>query len=189
VKKICVFCGASNNVPDHFIKEARAFGKALAENGFEVVYGGSKYGSMGALADGALEAGGIVTGVFPEQISLINENVHEGVSNIMMVPNMHTRKLTMYNLSDAFIILPGGFGTMDETFEILTWKSLGTHDTPVIFYNYRDYFKHWVQLVQHFIDTGFASQEIENYYQISNSKKEILDMLKNVAKVKETVKS
>lgn len=179
MKKICIFCGARNNVPAHFIQEARAFGDLMAKNGYEVVYGGSKFGCMGAVADGALDAGGRVTGVFPKEVTLLNESLHEEVSEMILVPDMHTRKLTMYNLSDAFVILPGGFGTMDETFEILTWKSLGTHDTPVIIYNYRDYFKNWVKLVQHFVDTGFASKEIENSYKIASSKEDIISILKS----------
>jgi uncharacterized protein (TIGR00730 family) len=179
VKKIAVFCGARTNVPAHFISEANKVGKVLANNEFEVVYGGSKFGCMGAVADGALEAGGRVTGVFPQEVTFLNESLHPGVTEMKLVPDMHTRKLTMYNLSDAFVILPGGFGTMDETFEILTWKSLRTHDTPIIIYNYRDYFKHWVRLVQHFVDTGFAAQEVENSYKIANTMEEVIKLLKS----------
>jgi uncharacterized protein (TIGR00730 family) len=178
MKKICVYCGASNIVAPHFLEEAENIGKLIANNNFHMVYGGSKYGMMGTLANGALNSGGKVTGVFPENVFTTTEVLNDSLSEIIMVPDMHVRKMTMYILSDAFVILPGGFGTMDETFEMITWKALGMHDKPIIIYNYKNYYNHLLQIIDQFYDMGFAGSKMKGIYDIADDKESILSILK-----------
>lgn len=182
MKKICIYCGANISVAAHFLNDAKKFGSLLAKNQFEIIYGGTKFGSMGALADGALAAGGIVTGVFPEEVfTKKDEELHQSLSNTILVNNMHTRKFKMFDLADAFVILPGGLGTMDETFEMITWKVLGTHSKSIIIYNYQNYYYHWLKLIDHFIENNFAKKQIKDNYVIMDNKVDIINKLKNIS--------
>ncbi|AIL65495.1 LOG family protein yvdD [Rickettsiales bacterium Ac37b] len=178
VHNIGIFCGASPNIPQNFLDEAYNLGKLLAQNKRTVVYGGSKYGAMGAIADGALSASGEVIGVFPQSITIAGtrEIMHTHLTKLITVPDMHSRKMSIFNLSDAFITFPGGFGTMDETFEIITWKYLKMHKKPIIIYNYQNYYNGLIQLIDHFIDLGFANSSIKSLYHIV----EDIDQLLNI---------
>ena len=130
-KSLCVFCGASNGVGEDYINVAKDVGKLIAQKGYHMVFGAGDCGLMGASANAALENGGTVTGVFPRVLDGL-EKEHMNLTELITVDDMHTRKMTMFNKSDAFVILPGGFGTMDETFEVITWKQLHTHDKPIV---------------------------------------------------------
>lgn len=165
IKSVCVFCGASNAVNKEFFEVGRTLGNMIAERGLHMVYGAGDCGVMGATADGALEKGGTVTGVFPLILEGL-EAEHKGLTETLIVEDMHTRKMAMFEKSDAFIILPGGFGTMDETFEVITWKQLKTHTKPVILYNYKGYWDHWIKMTEHFIEHGFASQRTRSMYDV-----------------------
>ena len=175
-----VFCGANPNVDQHYIDEAYLIGKLLASNSVNVVYGGSKFGTMGAVANGALDAKGFVTGVFPESVLLKDEEVHTGLSKLIFADDMHQRKLTMCNLSDGFLILPGGFGTMDETFEILTWKCLKIIDKPIIIYNYNGYYNILIQLIDSFITTNFTSLKVREKFTVVTDRQHILMTLSSI---------
>lgn len=129
---VCVFCGASPLVKDEFRRLATATGCLLAQRGWRLVFGGGAHGMMGAVATGALQAGGQVLGVLPRFL-FEREPPHPDVANIEVVDTMHERKARMYEVSDAFLTLPGGFGTLDETLEIITWRQLALHDKPVVF--------------------------------------------------------
>ncbi|MFN3198622.1 MAG: TIGR00730 family Rossman fold protein [Bradymonadia bacterium] len=154
-KRICVFCGSSNNVDPAYIEMARSVGKWLAESGIGLVYGGGRVGLMGAVADGALEAGGEVQGVIPEKI-LNLEVGHEGLgNNLHVVRGMHARKAMMARLSDAFIALPGGWGTLEEIFEVTTWAQLNYHLKPVGMLNFKGFYDGLVQFIHHASDEGF----------------------------------
>ena len=132
LRAVCVYCGSNAGNRPVYAERAAALGQRLAREGNAVVYGGGNVGLMGVVADAALEAGGEVIGVIPEQ--LVNwEVAHRGLTRLEVVADMHTRKMRMFDLSDAFIALPGGFGTLDEMFEMLTWRQLGLGDRPCAF--------------------------------------------------------
>ncbi|MCX6896985.1 MAG: TIGR00730 family Rossman fold protein, partial [Verrucomicrobia bacterium] len=128
-RRLCVYCGSSNHVPETYFAAARAVGTLLAERGIGVVYGGGRTGLMGAVATAALAAGGEVIGVIPEKLRAL-ELDHGGLTELRVVDSMHARKLMMAELSDGFMALPGGFGTLEEIFEATTWTQLNYHRKP-----------------------------------------------------------
>ena len=176
IRSICVFCGASNNVDKSFLEEGKKFGKELASKNIRFVYGGADCGVMGSIANSTLENGGNVMGVFPRILEGL-EAAHSGLNEIIIVDDMHTRKMTMFNNSDAFVVFPGGFGTMDETFEVITWKQLETHKKPIIMYNYNGYWDLWEKFTNHIIDNKFASEATRDLYDIATSQDEIFSLL------------
>lgn len=176
IESICVFCGASEAPKQCFKDEARAVGELVASNGYRMVYGAGDCGLMGAAADGALSRGGYVAGIYPNVLDGM-EKQHAGLNELIHVPDMHTRKMGMFERSDAFVILPGGFGTMDETFEVITWKQLHTHIKPVILYNYNGYWDMWRDMTEHFIANGFASERTREYYDIVDTRDEVFALL------------
>lgn len=176
-KSLCVFCGAQNKVPKEHLDLGATFGSEMAKRGYSLVYGGGDCGLMGEVANSVLKGKGHVTGVFP--ISLRNlENEHQSLSEIIIVGGMHERKHIMYERSHAFIVLPGGFGTMDEMFEIITWRQLQLHNKPIIIVNYNDYWGHLVALMEKIIDTGFARLETRDFYRVVNTVEEAFEALK-----------
>lgn len=154
LKSVCVFCGSSPGARPAYVETARALGRMLAENGIDLVFGAGGVGVMGAVSQACLDAGGRVTGIIPEHLTLAEAPV-EGLSELIVVPDMHTRKRKMFDRSDAFIVLPGGFGTMDETFEILTWKQLRLHDKPVIIGDIEGYWKPFLGFAESMLTEGF----------------------------------
>lgn len=176
VKSVCVFCGASNNVPKEFLDIGAAFGKQLAEKDIHLVYGGGDCGVMGAVANATMNSGGHVTGVFP--VSLRNiENEHQSLTEIIIVNTMHERKMGMFERTDAFVVFPGGFGTMDEMFEILTWRQLRLHEKPVIIFNYKGYWDPLIKLMRNIVEVGFAKGEVNGFYQVVTELDDILKVL------------
>lgn len=153
IKRIAVFCASSSGKDPAYAALATATGRYLAERGIAVVYGGSKRGLMGALADGALEAGGDVTGVLPHFLSP-KERAHPGIE-LVTVESMHERKTKMHELSDAVLALPGGFGTLEELFEMVTWAQLGLHRKPIGLLNFRGYFAPLMSFTERAIELGF----------------------------------
>ncbi|HUA79160.1 MAG TPA: TIGR00730 family Rossman fold protein, partial [Dyella sp.] len=137
---LCVYCGSQGGNRPVYVETARGFGEELARRNITLVYGGGKVGLMGAVATAALEAGGKVVGVIPRQL-VEREVAHTGLSELVVVDTMHQRKTRMYELSNAFVALPGGFGTMDEMFEMLTWAQLGLHNYPCGFLNTLGYYE------------------------------------------------
>lgn len=156
-RRVCVFCGSSTGASPVYREAATALGRLLAERGVGVVFGGGRVGLMGALADGALACGGEVVGVIPGPLRT-RELAHPGVSTMHVVPTMHARKALMNELSDAFVALPGGFGTFDELFEVVTWAQLGIHEKPIGLLNVGGYFDALLALVGHAVDEGFVRQ-------------------------------
>ncbi|MDR3425181.1 MAG: TIGR00730 family Rossman fold protein [Alphaproteobacteria bacterium] len=173
---ICVYCGSSNLVAEPFKVSTRVIATELAQRGVRVVYGGGHVGLMGILADAALEAGGKVVGIIPEHIRA-QEVQHNGLTELIVVPNMHTRKRMMVERADAFIILPGGFGTLDEAFEILTWKKLKLHNKPVFLFNERGYWNELIALVDKTIVEGFAQPSDRTLFQIADSVENLFALL------------
>lgn len=176
IQSVCVFCGAQNAVPKSHLDMAREFGNDLAKNDMQLVYGGGDCGLMGAVANGALEGGGKVVGVFPRSLGRI-EVEHKGLSQMHFVDTMHERKQIMYDNADTFVVLPGGFGTLDEMFEVITWRQIKIHEKFVIIYNHEGYWDHLIQLMDHMIDQRFAKPETRDFYTVVNTKEELYALL------------
>ena len=155
VTSLCVYCGSSSGSHPEYAEHARQFGSEMAKRGITLVYGGGKVGLMGTLADAVLAGGGKVTGVIPRQLVEL-EVAHPGLSDLVVVETMHQRKTRMYELSDAFVALPGGFGTMDEMFEMLTWAQLGLHRYPCAFLDVRGYYSQLRAMMDHMVNEGFV---------------------------------
>lgn len=155
-RRISIFCGSRYGNDESYARVARDAAAAIVHAGFEIVYGGGRVGLMGAVADAALEAGGKVTGVIPQALSHA-EIAHPGITALHIVGSMHERKALMEELSDGFIALPGGFGTMDEFSEILSWRQLHIHDKPIGILNYRGYFDHLLALFDTMVSADFVT--------------------------------
>ncbi len=176
VRSLCVFCGSSFGNDPKWAEAARHLGRGLAAAGITLVYGGSRSGLMGAVAEAALEAGGRVEGIIP-RFFLPNEDPFAEVSELTVVEDMHTRKKLMFDKADAFCVLPGGLGTMDETFEILTWKQISLHDKPVMLLNMDGYWTPWLALVDNIVKEGFARPGVMNFYEVIDTVDEVLARL------------
>ena len=154
MKSICVYCGSSIGSKAVYAGRAAALGTRLAREGLALVYGGGNVGLMGVIADAALAAGGEVIGVIPEQL-VGWEVAHRGLTRLDIVATMHERKARMFDLSDAFVALPGGFGTLDEMFEMLTWRQLGLGDKPCAFLDVDGFYAPLVAMLDRMVDEGF----------------------------------
>jgi len=154
MKRITVFCGSSSGTESIYEAQAYALGKTLAQLGIGLVYGGAKVGLMGAVANGALEHQGEAIGVLPHFLGS-KEIAHEGLTELILVDTMHERKTKMHELCDGVITLPGGFGTMEELFEMLTWAQLGLHQKPIGILNLNGFYDELVALIQSMADKGF----------------------------------
>ena len=158
MKRICVFCGSSLGTRPAFADAAQALGRELASRGLELVYGGASVGLMGLVADAVLRAGGRAIGVIPQPLAS-KEIAHEGLSELHVVGSMHERKAKMSELADGFVTLPGGIGTFEETFEILTWAQLGLHRKPCGLLDVAGYYTPVVQLLDHACAEGFVRRD------------------------------
>lgn len=154
IKSICVFCGSSEGTNPEYRKQAAILGRALAEHAIKIVYGGASIGLMGALADAANANKGKVTGVIPESLEK-KEVAHKNLYKLIVTRSMHERKATMATLSDAYIVLPGGYGTLEELFEIITWSQLGIHQKPIIIVNLDGYYDKMLSFLETVEDSGF----------------------------------
>jgi len=158
MNRICVFCGTNPGTRPEYGAAARQLGKVLAEQGIELVYGGASVGIMGELADSVHEHGGHVTGIIPQQL-VQKEAAHRGIPNLIVVASMHQRKSQMADMSDGFIALPGGIGTLEGLFEILTWAQLGIHAKPSGILNVEGYFDGLTGFLDHAVREGFLTEE------------------------------
>ncbi|WP_340106728.1 LOG family protein [Rhodohalobacter sp. 8-1] len=156
--KICVYCGSSDGNDPSILKMAESFGRELAHRNIGLVYGGSSLGVMGTLANAVMENSGEVTGVIPGNL-FSKEVAHTGVTELITVADMHERKFTMADLSDAFVALPGGFGTMEELFEIITWNQIGIMDKPVTLLNWNGFYTPLLDMIHHAAEAGFIRQK------------------------------
>lgn len=158
LKSVCVYCGSSSGARPEYSDAANELGKALAKNKIRLVYGGANRGIMGVLADAVLNSGGEVTGVMP-QFLIKKEISHKNLTEFIKVETMHERKTSMAALADAFIAMPGGWGTMEEFFETLTWAQLGLHPKPCALLNICGYFDHLIQFFKNSVEEQFLSKE------------------------------
>ena len=158
MKAVCVYCGSSLGARSAYSDRAALLGTRLAREGLSLVYGGGNVGLMGIAADAALAAGGEVIGVIPEQL-VGWEVAHRGLTRLEVVATMHERKARMFDLSDAFVALPGGFGTLDEMFEMLTWRQLGLGDKPCAFLDVDGYYAPLMAMLDRMLSEGFLRAE------------------------------
>lgn len=158
MKRICIYCGSSDKIPQVYLDAAYEMGRTVAQNDITLIYGAGKTGMMGAVADGAIEAGGKVWGVIPK-IFDTPQLAHKSLTHYEVTDNMHTRKARMADLADGFIALPGGFGTFDELFETLTWGQVGEHQKPVGLLNVNNYYAALLATLKHAVGEGFIFQE------------------------------
>jgi len=174
MKSVCVYCGSNSGQNPAFVDTARSVGAALAGRGIEIVYGGGRVGLMGELADAALAAGGRVQGVIPEFLAL-KEIAHLELTDLHVVRSMHARKALMVQLSEAFIALPGGIGTMEEMFEVWTWAQLGHHTHPVGLLNVDGYYDDLVAFLDRMCREGFLADNHRRALIVSDRIDTLLD--------------
>jgi uncharacterized protein (TIGR00730 family) len=172
-KRICVFCGSSRGRKPVYARIAREMARALAGRGIDLVYGGGRVGVMGVMADEMIACGREVIGVIPRVLAT-REVAHEGVTDLRVVRTMHERKALMAELSDGFIALPGGFGTFEELFEIVTWAQLGIHQKPIGVLNTRGYFDPLLQLIERGIEQEFIQRQHRRLIIVGSSPDELI---------------
>ena len=158
IQYICVYCGSRPGRDPAHMEAGRALGKAIAESGLRLVYGGGTKGIMGAVASGVLSNGGKVTGIIPEFLVDMEATRHSlgQLDELIITPDMHTRKHKMYERADAFVALPGGIGTLEEIVEIMTWAQLGQHEKPMVFANINGFWNPMMELMRHMTEEGFV---------------------------------
>ena len=168
MKSIAVYCSSSNKVDDIYKEEAKKVGNLLAKKEIRLVYGGGNMGLMGVLSNSAINSGGDVYGVITNHLIEI-EKRNDSLNNIKIVETMHERKIEMYNNADAFLIFPGGIGTLEEFFEIYSWKQLRLHKKPIFIYNFNDFWRVLFTLLENIIKKDFAGENMKEAYKVINN--------------------
>ena len=176
ITSVCVFCGSSSRVAEEYRAGAAQLGTLVATNGIRLVYGGGRVGLMGLLADAALAAGGEVIGVIP-QFLVDLEVAHSGLSELRVVESMHVRKQMMAELAEAFVALPGGFGTLEEAVEVITWHQLGLHRKPTVLVDIGGFWDPFRRLTDRFVEEGFAHPDQRGSFALVPSVDAVLDAL------------
>ena len=176
LRTVCVYCGSSPTNEPAIESEIREFGREIAKRGVRLIYGGASRGLMGAIADEVLAAGGKVTGVIPRALEG-REAAHRGLTELKVVDSMHAREQLMFDLSDAFVAFPGGFGTMEEIIEMITWKQMGIHGKPIVIANIGGYFNPLLQQFEAAIQRKFARTEDRILFGVAETSKAILTFL------------
>ena len=174
IHRVCVYCGSSPGSEPEFTHDAAVLGKLLAQNNIELVYGGASIGVMGAVANSVLENGGNVTGVIPHGL-FKREVAHNSLTKLLVVDSMHERKALMAQLSDAFITLPGGFGTLEELFEMITWTQLGIHQKPIFLLNTLNFYDPLAQFIDGITEKGFIRPTEKKLFTIQSTPQEIVE--------------
>lgn len=180
ISTICVYCGASPGLDPAHRRAARDLGQSIARAGLRLVYGGGRVGLMGVVADAALACGGAVTGIIPGHIQS-REVGHTELSELLVVDSMHTRKRMMVERSDAFAVLPGGIGTLDEFVEILTWRQLGLHDKPIVLVDLRGYWQNLLEMMDQMDALGYLRPTPSGLFQRVDTVEEVLPALRRAA--------
>ena len=165
ITRLCVYCGSAPGHDERYRAAARELGASLAQAGIELIFGGGRIGMMGVLADAVLTAGGRVVGIIPDRLRS-REVAHQGATELIVTGSMHDRKRLMAERADAFAILPGGIGTLDETFEILTWRQLGLHDKPIFLVDVAGYWQPLRALLDHLAAQEFTASLVPRLLQI-----------------------
>ena len=170
---VCVYCGSREGIEPAFLREAEALGQALALAKIKLVYGGASIGMMGTIARSVLQHGGHVTGIIPKFLTAL-ETPLEGVNERILTEDMHQRKQIMFNRADAFVVMPGGIGTLEEAFEMLTWRQLHRHRKPIVFVNIKGYWDSLIALFDHVVDMGFAHDDLVGFYSVVNAADDVI---------------
>jgi uncharacterized protein (TIGR00730 family) len=178
MKSITVFCGSSSGTNPEFIKQAELLGIKLAEKDIMLVYGGAKVGLMGAVANGVLNGGGKVIGILPHFLRK-KEVAHEGLTKLIFVDSMHDRKTMMNDHSEGVIALPGGYGTLEELFEMLTWAQLGLHEKPIGILNVSGYYNHLIKLIEQMVEQGLLKKMNQEMLVVDTDIDRLLDKMHN----------
>ena len=178
MQRICVYCGSSDRIPQPYLDEAYQMGEEIARRGMTLVYGAGSTGIMGAVANGVIDAGGAVWGVIPKMFDT-PQLAHRGLTRFEVTETMHTRKARMAELADAFIALPGGYGTFEELFEIITWAQIGLHRKPIGLLNTTGYYNPLLAMIDHADAEGFIYNEHRQLLTCKNTPVELLDALEN----------
>jgi len=178
---ICVYCGSRHGARPAYTAAARALGRAIGSRGWQLVYGGGRVGLMGEVADAALDSGGRVVGVIPESLKRL-EVGHAGLHELHVVPTMHARKQMMAERADAFIALPGGIGTLEELYEVWTWRQLGYHDQPIGLLNVDGYYDDLLRFMAHSVDQGFLSPVQHGVLQVGTDPGQLLQLLASLTR-------
>ena len=178
IKKICVYCGSSPGTKPEYTSEAKRLGELLSAKQIELIYGGSILGLMGTIANAVLASGGKVTGIMPRFL-IKKEIVHTNLTRLIQVETMHERKTQMADLADAFVALPGGWGTMEEFFEVLTWGQLGLHSKPCGLLNICNYFDFLTAFLDHSVSERFLSKDNRNMIILNHDPVMLLDELES----------
>ncbi len=181
MKRICVFCGASSGRLPAYAAAARSLGATLAGRGLGLVYGGGRVGLMGAVAEAALAGGGEVIGVIPQEL-VDRELAHAGLTELHVVGSLHERKARMADLADGFVALPGGFGTLDELLEQLTWSQLGLHAKPIGLFDVEDYWRPLIALARHATEEGFVRESDLAAIAVGGDAEGLLDRLERLTR-------
>jgi uncharacterized protein (TIGR00730 family) len=178
IKYLCVYCGSKMGQDEQFKKTAAELGTLLAKSGWGLVYGGGNVGLMGVVADAVMAAGGPVIGVIPD-FMISHEVAHEGLTELIVVPTMHDRKMKMAERADAFLALPGGFGTYDELFEMVTWAQLKIHEKPILMLNDRGFYDDLLKFLENVGRNGFISVAHLSLLKVVDSPMKVIERLTN----------
>jgi len=178
MKRICVYCGSSDKIPQVYLDAAFRMGQVLGNRGITLVYGAGSTGMMGAVAEGALQAGSEVWGVIPKMFDT-PQLAHAGLTRYEVVENMHIRKARLVEISDGFIALPGGFGTFEELFEVITWAQIGLHRKPIGLLNTMGYYEPLLAMVDHADSQGFIYNEHRQLFTSADTPEALMDALSN----------
>lgn len=176
--RLCVYCSANEAIDEKYKQLAYDVGKLMADHKIQLVFGGGKLSMMGALARGVMENNGYAKGFMPGHLN-DREGGYSNIDEIHIVDTMHTRKMQMAESSDAFLLLPGGFGSMDEFFEIITWKQIAIHNKAIIILNAFGYWDHLLQLMDHIIDTNFARPEHRDIFNVITKPEDLIAVLEH----------
>ncbi len=176
IKSVCVYCGSRLGNKPYYEDLATTMGHLIADHNMELVYGAGSIGLMGTVARAATERGANVIGIIPEHLDAI-EITQDGLAELHVTDNMHERKKMMFDRSDAFIVLPGGLGTLDETMEMMTWAQLSLHRKPIVLVNYKDFWTPLVELIHHVVSDGFANPDHADLIHVVSTPEEAMEYL------------
>lgn len=178
MQRVCVFCGSSSGVKQEYAVGARELGLVLAKKNIDLVYGGGHVGLMGIVADAAMSAGAKAIGIIPRCLA-DKEVAHQGLTELKIVQTMHERKAQMSDLSDGFIAMPGGFGTLEELFEVITWAQLGIHKKPFGLFNVAGYYDKLIEFMDYQVEQGFVPQRHREMIIVSDEAEQLVEMLES----------
>jgi hypothetical protein len=181
MKSLCVFAGSNIGVSPDYVSKANELGKAMALNGFRLIYGGSKIGLMGEIANAVMAHGGEAVGVMPTGL-FQGEMVHQNLTELIQVDGMHARKAKMGELADGFIAMPGGFGTYEELFEVLCWSQIGIHQKPIGIFNINGFFQPFIQMIEHSVREGFSNETHLKLLTAASEAEPLLEQMKQFAR-------